>query len=90
MRQTPFNQQDLFEKIAPVVFAMNRIAAEQVNQEQKSMHIEPELVKLQLELLILTICPMDCVIFRGQLSMIPSTAEKALDLLKKVKERRFY
>jgi hypothetical protein len=85
-------EDEFFVYIGPVIFAMNRISSEQYRylSSPRDFPIEPQLTKLQLELLILCICPVDCLIFRSQLSVITTTAGRSLDLLQRLRERRTY
>jgi len=72
---------DYINKLAPVVYALNRISGDRRRSDNTGMNIETVCTKLQLEMISLTICPAKSLMFRSILEVVPSTAMRARQLL---------
>lgn len=83
-------QDDYFVDVGPIIFAMNRLAGDQIKYSPAQLSVEAIMVKLQMELMVLSCCPFECIIFRSQLAVAPNTAKLALGQLQEIKHHRTY
>jgi len=60
--------------LGPVIYSLNRIPASSATPDNSQLRLETHLMKLQLEILMLVISPVESMIFRATLEVVPSTA----------------
>jgi hypothetical protein len=69
------------EDLGQIIFALNRISMNRPRQETHFLAIEPAFTKLQFELLSLALCPVDTVLFRCLISVVPFTVARIKTLM---------
>jgi len=75
------------QDLGAIISALNKISANRPRQETCFLGMESAYAKLQFELLSLSLCPVETVLFRCLVSVIPFTLRRIKKLLQEAAEK---